>query len=114
MSDIIAGVKLVTSQDSSVPFPIRMLLHAGLEPDEINLDATFRETMDLAEFRRRLKKASDAENLPWHEVKKIVTLARVPSAFIRECIRTFGQEHLNGRAVRSITSLCFAYRPTQL
>ncbi|MFM0630854.1 hypothetical protein [Paraburkholderia xenovorans] len=110
MSDVVAGVQLATSEDSSVPLPIRMLLHAGLELDEINLDATFRETMNLAVFRRRLKMASDAEDLPWKEVKEIVTLPRVPSAFIRECIRTFGQDQpeRKGSEVNDLSLLCLS------
>lgn len=115
MSDVAANVRLVYSENSAVPLPIRMLLRAGLEPDDINPDATFRETMDLVMFRQRLKMASEAEKLPWQQVKAVVTPNRVPSAFIRESMRLHAhdQPERKGSDVNDFSLLCLAPYATE-
>ncbi|MFL9983870.1 hypothetical protein [Paraburkholderia sediminicola] len=113
--DVAANLELAISEDSSVPLPVRILLQAGLEPDEINLDATLRETVAMVMFRQRLKMASDVENLPWEEVKEIVTPDRVPSAFTHECMRTYAhdQPERKGSDVNDLSLLCLAPYATE-
>ncbi|MPW19737.1 hypothetical protein GCT13_23270 [Paraburkholderia sp. CNPSo 3157] len=115
MSDVAANVELAISEGLSEPLPVRILLRAGLEPDEINFAATFRETMAMVMFRQRLRMASDAENLPWEEVKEIVTPDRVPSAFTHECMRTYAhdQPERKGSDVNDLSLLCLAPYATE-
>lgn len=115
MSDVAANVQRAFSEDPSLSLPIRMLLCAGLEPSDINPDATFRETMDLAMFRQRLKMAAEAEKLPWQQVKAVVTPNRVPSAFIRESMRLHAhdQPERKGSDVNDFSLLCLAPYATE-
>lgn len=110
MAEVTANGCPVAADDSTVPPAMRILLNAGLEPDDVNPSATFRETMDLLMFRQRLKMASDSANLPWSKVKQVVTRDRLPSAIVTECMRTYGhdQPERKGSDVNDVSLLCLA------
>ncbi|WP_250452499.1 hypothetical protein [Caballeronia sp. ATUFL_M2_KS44] len=115
MSDLLANVQHGNSEDSALVSLIGMLLWAGLEPADIDLNATFREAMSLGMFRRRLKMASDADNLPWQQVKAVVTPDRVPSAVIQEAMRLHAhdQPERKGSDVNDLSLLCLAPYATE-
>ncbi|NIE65911.1 hypothetical protein [Burkholderia sp. Ax-1719] len=110
MSDVAANVEEALTDNAAIPLPLRILLKAGLEPDDIQPQTTFREAMQEVVFRRRLKLAAEVEQLPWPKVKEAVTRDRIPSAIISEALRTYGhdQPERKGSDVNDTSLLCLA------
>jgi hypothetical protein len=110
MSEVITHAQRAFPEDLAVMPLVGMLQSAGLEPDDIDLNATFREAMSLGMFRRRLKMASEEDALPWERVKEVVTADRIPSAFIQEAIRLHAQDQpeRKGSDVNDLSLLCLA------
>lgn len=65
---------------------------SGLELDDINLSATFGETMDLLTFQKRLRIIAEISGLPWQELKRTVMQSRLPVSVIEKGIRDYGQD----------------------
>jgi hypothetical protein len=110
MSDVAANVEEALTEDATIPLPLRILLKAGLEPDDIQPQTTFREAMQEVIFRQRLKLAAEVEQLPWPKVKEVVTRDRIPSAIISEDLRRYGhdQPERKGSDVNDASLLCLA------
>lgn len=110
MSDVAANVEEALADDTSIPLPLRIILKAGLEPDDIQPQTTFRDAMEVIIFRQRLKMIAEYEQLPWSKVKEVVTRDRIPSAIISEALRTHGhdQPERKGSDVNDASLLCLA------
>ncbi|WP_321927598.1 hypothetical protein [Paraburkholderia guartelaensis] len=110
MSDVAANVQEALTADATIPPPLRILLKAGLEPDDIQPQTTFRDAMEVVIFRERLKLAAEVAHLPWPKVKEVLTRDRIPSAIISEALRTHGQDQpeRKGSDINDASLLCLA------
>lgn len=89
---------------------IQLLINAGLAPEDIDPGATFRETMNLLIFQKRLQTAADACGLPWHELKGNVKPHQLPVTVIEEGIRMYShdQPERKGSELNDTHLLCLA------
>ena len=89
---------------------IQLLVNAGLDPEDIDPGATFRETMDLLAFRKRLHIAADAFGLPWPELKRKVNPHQLPVTVIEEGMRVHAhdQPERKGSELNDTHLLCLA------
>ena len=95
---------------SELPPVIQLLLAAGLEPDDIDLSATFGQITNLLIFRERLRIAANASGLPWQVLKRTATQDRLPVTVIEECMRAHAhdQPERKGSDLNDIHLLCLA------
>lgn len=90
--EIAKGGSVLSSGEGSLPPVIQLLQQAGLEPDEIDLSATFGDTMNRLIFKQRLQQAAEARALPWEDLKRVVAAHRLPSNVIAEAMRAHSQD----------------------
>ena len=93
-----------------LPPVIQILLAAGMEIDDIDLSATFGQTMDLLISRKRLGMVAEACGLPWQVLKRTVTRDRLPVTVIEECMRAYAhdQPERKGSDLNDTHLLCLA------
>ena len=89
---------------------IQLLINAGLDPEDIDPAATFRETMDLLMFQKRLQVAADARGLPCAGLKAKVKPHQLPVNVIEQSMRIHAhdQPERKGSEVNDIHLLCLA------
>lgn len=99
----------VTAIDSESP-AVAALLAAGLEHDDIDLDATFEATMDLVIFRNRLRLVADSCGLSWPEVKAKVKQDQLPVILIERSMRAYAQDQpeRKGSDLTDVHLLCLS------
>ncbi|KQZ22436.1 hypothetical protein ASD50_21255 [Mesorhizobium sp. Root552] len=68
------------------------LAQQGVEPDDIQLDSTVGEILDLGEFLQRVRLVAQDMQLPWREVKRRVRMGRIPSELITGGLRRHAQK----------------------
>lgn len=90
--DVARGGSAFSSGEGGLPPVIQLLQQAGLEPEEIDLSATFGETMDRLIFKQRLQQAAEARALPWEGLKRAVPAHRLPCNVIAEAMRAHSQD----------------------
>ena len=71
---------------------VQFLVNAGLEPEDIDPSATFRQTMDLLMFHRRLRLVAESFELPWAELKRRALRYNLPSVRLEDAMRLYSQD----------------------
>lgn len=71
---------------------VQLLVNAGLDPDDIDPSATFRQTMDLLMFHRRLRLVAESFELPWSELKRRALRNNLPSVRLEDAMRLYAQD----------------------
>ncbi|WP_454688234.1 hypothetical protein [Achromobacter aloeverae] len=103
-----SGLALATREE--LPPALQILMNAGLSLEDIDPMATFGETMRRLVFQNQLQIAARATDLPWEELKKTVTQARLPAAVIAASMRTHAQAQpeRKGSELNDTNLLCLA------
>ncbi len=71
---------------------VQFLVNAGLDPEDIDPSATFRQTMDLLMFHRRLRLVAESFALPWAELKQRALRHNLPSVRLEDVMRLHSQD----------------------
>lgn len=89
---------------------IRILRSAGLQSEDIDLSATFGETMDFLTFQNRLRIATQGFNVPWSTLSRSVTQRQLPVIVIEEAMRRHAQDQKErkGSELNDTHLLCLA------
>ncbi|WP_281849609.1 hypothetical protein [Dyella sp. GSA-30] len=108
-SEIIRSGQAI-SAEHALPPAIQILVNAGLEPDDIDLSATFTETLDRLIFYKRLRIVAEANGLPFPDLKRIVTRDRLPVSIVEESMRLHAhdQPERKGSDLNDVHLLCLA------
>ncbi len=109
MADVVHDGLAVTAGKQPSP-AIQLLINAGLAPEDIDPNATFRETMNLLTFHKRLHTVAEACGLPWPELKSKVKPNQLPVTVIEEGMRiyTHDQPERKGSELNDTHLLCLA------
>lgn len=71
---------------------VQLLVNAGLDPEDIDPSTTFRQTMDLLMFHRRLRLVAESFELPWAELKRRALRGNLPSVRLEDAMRLYAQD----------------------
>ncbi len=64
----------------------------GYVAEDIDPSATFRQTMDLLMFHRRLRLVAESFELPWAELKRRALRHNLPSVRLEDAMRLYAQD----------------------
>ena len=89
---------------------VQLLVNAGLDPEDIDPSATFRQTMDLLMFHRRLRLVAESFELPWAELKRRALRHSLPSVRLEDALRLYAhdQPERKGSELNDTHLLCLS------